>query len=103
MVLGFTALLLAVSFLILALNPRGNCKRASGAVGLLALVPLFLLGAMWPSLFTIAALLALPAVVILVLTIARPTTLSQPALRLYTIVAVFVSPAFWLLWLQKIR
>ena len=55
-----------------------------------------LLGIAWPSAFTLAAILALPAVVILLASIWAPGLLLGFKTRTYSIAAVFLSPLSWL-------
>ena len=87
---------LAVAFVFTSRSPSVSMRRAAAILGVLAIVPLILLGAAWPSAFTLAALVALPAAVLLLAGIGRPSVLLGAKTRLYSLVAVFLSPACWL-------
>lgn len=78
-------------------------QRVAASLGFASLLPLFLLGAIWPSPFTLAALLALPAGLVLLLAIARPAVLQGPVTRTYALAAVFLSPACLLLEIMWLR
>src|SRR5262245_7217038 len=96
-------LLFAVAFAIGVRSSTVAVWRTTAALGLAALVPLFLLGAIWPSAFTLAALFALPAGILLLAGIARPSLLHGSKARAYSAIAVFLSPLCLLtetLWLS---
>ena len=95
---GFTATLaLALLFAFTGQSSHPGVRRAAAAIGLAALFPLLLLGLLWPSMFTIAALLALPASAILLVAVVHPSLLQSAGVRAYSIVSVLLSPVSLLL------
>jgi hypothetical protein len=85
-------LLLAVAFATNLRSSAVTVQRTAAALGLAAVLPLFLLGVIWPSAFTLAALFALPAGILLLAGIARPSLLHGSKARTYSALAVFLSP-----------
>ena len=76
-------------------------SRRSAGFGMPALALLFLLGGIWPSPFTLAAILAAPAFLVLAWVLSRPRRLPRAA-RLYVAASVALSPlsyAVELVWL----
>lgn len=76
--------------------------RATAALGLVGLAPLFYVGAVWPSPFTIAALLALPASLVLLVSLFSPRTVGRAAGR-YLALSVLLSPLCFIafaVWLE---
>ncbi len=75
-------------------------------VGAFLTTALIVLGALWPSLFSIFALLAIPAPGIFVLAIVKPQVLTElPIVRFYLWVCVILSIGSWvaqILWLTNI-
>jgi hypothetical protein len=98
-------LMLAVVFAMGSRSSSLAIRRVAAALGFVALVPLFMLGAIWPSVFTIAALLALPAGVVLLAAIASPSLLRGSKTRAYSLVAAFFSPLLLIamLWSTEIQ
>lgn len=98
------ALTLAIAFTVTSRSTTSSARRLAAVLGVTSLVPLLLLGASWPSPFTVAALIALPAAVLLLASIARPSLMQRRALRAYLLIAVFLSPMcllFQTVWLAR--
>lgn len=77
--------------------------RAVALLGLAFCVPLIWFGSIWPSVFSVIALLVLPAAVILIAVAIAPSIASRyPRVTLYALVAAAVSlvcdvfQAWWL-------
>lgn len=89
------------------LNPAYPTRtRLLSLVGLVVVVALIYLGAIWPSLFTLVAILVLPAAFVFPAAIFRPALLSNSKLRVYLIGSAGVSVlslAYELAWLMSLR
>lgn len=68
-------------------------QRLSAGAGVCSIAALAALGSLWPSMHTIAALLALPAVAMLLVRIAKPAWLRSRWPLAYTRFAVLLPPA----------
>jgi hypothetical protein len=72
-------------------------QRLASVAGLIVTLALVGLGAVWPSLFSFFALVALPATVIFLVGIFRPAIITnRPRLRLYLWVCVALSIVSWI-------
>ena len=93
--------------LIGGLGPRNTAprQRLLAVTGFVATLGLIVLGGIWPSLYTLLAIPALPAPFILAGAIARPTLASsRPKLRVYLTLCVVASVLAWayqLWWLHR--
>lgn len=67
-------------------------KRFFVVGGVLSIAALVMLGSIWPSIYTIAALLALPAAGILIVRLFKPGLLSKPWSLVYTRLALVLPP-----------
>lgn len=91
------ALSLAVQLLFasgaLVLIRGGNTRRVrvAGVAAVISLVPLMVLGFAWPSIFTILALIAVPAVALWAVTVVSPRVLERRARRRYAVACVVVA------------
>jgi hypothetical protein len=56
--------------------------RSQAVFSLIAIVPMLLLGGVWPSLYTLVALASLPAGLLAVAAFIRPAVLTRRSLRL---------------------
>lgn len=78
-------------------NERLRRFRLLDGAGFVATCFAIFLGAIWPSLSTIVAILVLPAAVLLLVAIIRPAIVSaRPLVRKYVIAAVAVSGLLWI-------
>jgi hypothetical protein len=76
--------------------------RVAGLLGACSIAALGMLGALWPSIYTLMALAALPAFALLLVSAARPSILQGRSLRLYTGASLVLPPAafaFQIFWL----
>jgi hypothetical protein len=81
--------------------------RLLSLVGLVLVLGLIYLGGIWPSFFTLAAILVLPAAFVFPAAIFRPALLSNsPKLRGYLVWSAaisFLSVAYEVVWLISLR
>jgi len=92
---------LAAAFLRTHRSDLPLTSRRSAVLGLLALALLFILGVIFPSVFTLIAILALPAFLVLAYALVRPPRLRR-GWRIYVAGSVLMSPVSFvleLLWL----
>ncbi len=71
-------------------------RRLAFFAGLLVTLALIGLGAFWPSLFSLFALIVLPAPIIFLVGVFKPRVISdRPKLRVYLWICVALSVASW--------
>ncbi|MAE93531.1 MAG: hypothetical protein CL910_02615 [Deltaproteobacteria bacterium] len=105
LLLGSVALPVALAAAFLWKIRRGGSpiSRVTAALGLAGLAPLFFIGAVWPSPFTVAGLLALPAALVFLVSLFSPRSLGRAA-RWYLVSSVLVSPLSFIVfaaWLES--
>jgi len=76
---------------------RPFVQRLCAGAGLLSIAALVALGSVWPSIHTIAALLALPAAAVLLVRVLQPTLLRDRWVLVYTRFAVVLPTAAFVL------
>lgn len=88
--LSFTVVC-ALIFIVLSHLERPWARRGAFAGGLLALLVLGTLGAMWPSIHTVAGLITLPCGVVFAVGLFRPHLMAQKWVVVYGSVAVVLA------------
>ena len=72
-------------------SPQPAMNRVAACLGVLCLLPLMLLGAMWPSLLTVLAIVGCPALLTCLLAVAVPKVLRSSPVRWYVVLSLVLA------------